>query len=129
MGKMDEKILAVGLTQIVSGMLSLSVMALGWFFMGSTVGGFCSMFACAIVSLGMCPLPVGIVCGLVGVLPLILGLMEIISGAVLLGLQEQAKKFALVVGVLEILSIIYGGVLSLIAGIVVVTVLPKVGQQ
>ncbi|MBT3219499.1 MAG: hypothetical protein HN348_10440 [Proteobacteria bacterium] len=126
---MNEKILAVGLTQIVSGMLSLSVMALGWFFMGGTAGGFCSMFICTICSGGICPLPVGALCGFIGVLPLILGLIEIISGAVLLGLQEKAKTFALIVGVAEILSILYGGVISLIAGIVVVTVLPGVVPQ
>jgi hypothetical protein len=128
---MDQQATNVGIAQIVSGVINLIIMSLGWALLGTGVGGTVSAALCAIVSLGTCPAPIGVVCGFVGILPLVLGLLEIISGALIISDTERFRSFGRAIAILEVLSVLYGGVASVLVGAFALTSLkaPSAGED
>lgn len=122
---MSQRHVIIGVLQIVSGLVNLAVMAVGWFTLGTTVGGLVSGLACTVLTLGLCPLPIGMLCGLVGILPVLVGVIEIIGGSLVIGLGDQARTMGQVTAVLEILSVFYGGIVSAVVGVVALVLLAR----
>lgn len=114
---MDSQTTYIGIGQILSGVINLIIMSLGWFFLGSTVGGTVTAVFCGVVTLGICPLPFGALCGFVGILPIFLGLLEIISGILILMDADRYRTFARAIGIVEVMSILYGGICSVLVGV------------
>ncbi len=122
---MDSEARNVGIAQIISGLINLIIMSLGWALLGTTIGGTVSAAFCAVITLGMCPLPVGALCGFVGVLPLILGILEIISGALIVSDADRYRSFSRAIAILEVLSVLYGGICSVLVGAFVLMTLKE----
>ena len=99
---MEERpgqVTAMGIMTIVSGVINISVAA-GWAF---------------IVVLGT--LGLGLICLPIFLIPVILGIFEIIYGAKVLG--NKAVPNTQVIGILEIVSILWGNFLTAIVAILV----------
>lgn len=112
----EQQVRNVGIAQIISGLINLIIMSIAWFIFGTTVGGTVSAVFCAVISLGACPVPIGALCGFVGILPLVLGILEIISGALIVSDSERYRSFGRAIAIIEVLSILYGGVCSVLVG-------------
>ncbi|MFT6162962.1 MAG: hypothetical protein ACI855_004906 [Myxococcota bacterium] len=69
--RMDNKARNFVIVQIISGLINLVIMSLGWALVGTTFGGTVSAVFCAVITPGMWLFPVGALCGFVGVLPMI----------------------------------------------------------
>ena len=110
-------LVGIGVVQLVSGALNVVLM---WWFMGTvagTVGGMCT----ALATLGV--FPIGVLCGFVALVLLPIGIAEIASGIVVLAAPASSRTFATVMAVIEIVSLLFGGLISAVAGIVALILL------
>ncbi|MFT6143051.1 MAG: hypothetical protein ACJAZO_000913 [Myxococcota bacterium] len=123
--RVEEKATSVGVAQIISGIINLIVMSMGWLLLGTTIGGAVSTIIIGLLTLGMCPLPIGGLWGLVGVLPLIIGVLGIVSGAAILTDPKRYREFGRFIAILEVLSVLYGGVCSVLIGAFVLSTLEE----
>ena len=109
------------IAQLVSGLVSFAMTAILFLVYSASAGTAATILGTIIASFG-CPLGClgvfGYACG-IWALPLaLLGLLEVIAGIVGLVAPAKSKMLIQIVAVLEILSIIFGGLISLIVGIV-----------
>lgn len=114
---------SIAIIQLVSGILNvvaipyLIFVGLGAF--GGAVTAFCTM--------GLCPIGVG--CGIPPLLLVPLGILEVVSGIVLLALEEPKPSFARSIAIVEIFSVLVGGLLSAVAGVVVLLLLAGIDKK
>lgn len=116
MEHVDEDTRLAGILQLTSGLVNLLVMTAVWVLGAGGIGGIASMI---VGSLCACPVPFGIVCGAVGIFPLLLGFVELISGLLVLT-GQPSRRLIHVTAVLEVLSLAWGGVISAAVGLVIV---------
>lgn len=109
---------ASAVVQLVSGVVNLLVVSWLASFLWVSVGGTVSMFFMAMCTLGLCPLPIGSLCGFVGFLIAPLALLEIGSGIFGLVSPRAAKPMLIVVGVLEVLCLFLVNPVAFVAGLV-----------
>lgn len=105
---------AVGIVQLISGGLNVAVM---WWVagtLGSTLGAMCT----GLLTLGM--FPIGVLCGVLCAILIPVGILEIVSGIIILAAPQKCRTLATVTGIIELVSLIFGGLLSAIAGLVTV---------
>jgi len=108
---------AVGIVQLVSGGLNVAMM---WWLAGTaagTVGGMCT----GLLTLGV--FPIGVVCGVICFVLIPVGILEIVSGIFVLAAPERCRTLATVTGIIELVSLVCGGLLSAIAGLVTIILL------
>lgn len=122
-GEMRDPVKAAAMIQLVAGLLNVLLMS--WvsaaFWVG--VGGVASVFVMAICTLGICPLPVGSACGAAGAFIALVGLVEILAGAVGLSRPEASRPMLQATAVIEILSVFLVNPVSVVAGVVVLAML------
>lgn len=113
MTESPAKLKTVAVVQIVSG--ALNVFFLGWF-TSMMLGGVAGALT-AVVTLGICP--IGVLCGLPPWLLIPLGILELVAGIMGLASPSQGSaKLAKIVSYVEVGSILLGGLLSCVAGVV-----------
>jgi hypothetical protein len=116
-----QKLQTVAGVQIVSGLLNLFVMGgLVTSVLFTILGGGGSVIAlctpiCPFAALGPCVS----VCGFWGLGLLPIGMLEIVCGAVTLANPDGAKTFAKIGMVTELASLLFGGLTSFAAGMIV----------
>lgn len=119
----ENRLRAAAMVQLVSGLVNLFVVSWVSAFLWVTVGGTVSGVVMAICTLGLCPMPVGMLCGFAGIGIAIVAVFEVVGGAVGLAKPETAKTPMMVVAGIGILSVLLGSPIALITGIVVLTLL------
>jgi hypothetical protein len=105
---------AVGIVQLISGGLNLAMM---WWLAGTaagTLGGMCT----GLLTLGV--FPFGVLCGFVCMVLIPIGILEIVSGIIILAAPGKCRTLAMVTGIIELVSLVFGGLLSAIAGLVTI---------
>lgn len=108
--QVPEKFKTVGIMYIVSGVINVLFAAgLGALVLG-TVGGLCT----GIVTLGMCP--VGSLCGTFPLLLVPLGIVEVITGILVLTNPQLVKGFIRYLPYAQIPSFILGGLVAAVIG-------------
>ncbi len=109
--------------QLTVGILNLLVVSwmacLFWF----SYGGVVSMLVMAICTLGLCPLPIGSACAVVGPVIAAMGILEIVAGVAGLVHPKTSRSLTFGVAVCGMLSIFLGNPISVVAGVVVLAVL------
>lgn len=107
---------AAAIVQLVSGVVNLLIVSWLSSMLWVTIGGPISMVVMAICTLGICPLPVGSLCGFVGLLIGPLAVLEIVSGIVGLATPAGNRPLVMVTAVLELLSLFLVNPVAVIAG-------------
>ena len=108
---------AVGIVQLISGGLNVAMM---WWLAGTaagTLGGMCT----GLLTLGV--FPIGVLCGVISMVLIPVGILEIVSGIIILAAPARCRTLAMVTGIIELVSLIFGGLLSAIAGLVTIILL------
>ena len=125
--QVPQKLQAIAAVQIVSGILNLVVMGLmvatvvggGAGTLGSIVGALFTLLGCPFG----CLFSLGWLCGLWGLVLVPIGMIEILCGTVILVNPDGAGGFAKAGMMTELASVVFGGVFSFVAGIVVLNLL------
>src|SRR5687767_11050760 len=104
------RVSGTAILQIVSGAINLTVM---WWLVGMVVGTSCGGVT-ALLSLGACP--IGVFCGLVSWFLIPLGLLELVAGILGLANPRGGGSLMRVVAILEMVSLLCGGLGSFVAG-------------
>jgi hypothetical protein len=106
------------IVQLVSGIVNLIFVSwaasLFWLGAGSTV----SAVVMAVCTLGLCPAPVGALCGGVGLVIAPIAIVEIISGIAGLTGARPPRWLVLLTAVLELVSVCVANPVAVIAGAV-----------
>lgn len=120
---MDDRTKVAAAIQLTVGILNLLVMSwlasLFWFSMGGVV----SMFVMAICTLGLCPLPIGSACAVVGPLIALVGVLEIVAGVAGLVRPEAFRPLTIMAAICGVLSLALGNPISVVGGVVVLAML------
>jgi len=111
--KLPDKLNTAAIIQIVSGVINIFFMAGVSYFVIAMGGGIIT----AICTLGMCP--AGVMCGFAGFLLVPIGIFEILSGVMIMTSNPNALKIQRYVSIVQKVSILFGGLGSLIASFVV----------
>jgi hypothetical protein len=109
---------AAAIMQLVSGVVNLLIVSWLASVLWVTVGGAFSMIVLTVCTLGLCPLPLGSLCGFVGLVIGPLAILEIVSGIVGLSNPRGARTLMMVTAVLELLSLLVGSPVAVLAGAV-----------
>jgi len=64
--------------------------------------------------------PIGVLCGVLCAILIPVGILEIVSGIFILAAPQKCRTLAMVTGIIELVSLIFGGLLSAIAGLVTI---------
>jgi hypothetical protein len=109
---------ASAVVQLVSGIVNLFLVSWLASVLWVSIGGTVSMFVMAICTLGLCPLPVGSLCGFVGFIIAPLALLEIGSGIVGLVSPRAAKPLMIATAIVELLCLFLANPVAFVAGLV-----------
>jgi hypothetical protein len=114
-----EKYKTVGTVYLVAGLLNV----LGGWWCASAMIGSVGTFCTGVITLGLCP--IGGLCGIAGWLLFPLGIAEIAVGAMIMTSEDPSgtTKFAKLLPMIEIPSLLIGGIASAVAGGVVLSML------
>ncbi|MEZ4320690.1 MAG: hypothetical protein R3F61_24630 [Myxococcota bacterium] len=116
---MDDRIRIAAIIQLVAGIVNLTIVSWVSFLFWIYVGGLFSMVVMAICTLGLCPLPVGMVCGIAGALIGLMGIAEMVSGVAALARPDPPKTPLQVVAGLGLANVFLANPVSVVAGAVV----------
>lgn len=109
---------AAAIVQLISGCVNLLIVSwlasVIWF----TVGGTVSAVVMAVCTLGMCPLPVGSLCGGVGLFIAPIAVLEIVSGVIGISSPRGGRVLMITTGIIELLSVFLVNPVALVAGLV-----------
>jgi hypothetical protein len=109
---------ASAVVQLVSGIVNLLVVSWLASFLWVSVGGTASMIVMAICTLGLCPLPIGSLCGFVGFIIAPLAILEIASGIAGLVSPRAAKPLMIATAIIEVLCVLLASPVAFVAGLV-----------
>lgn len=108
--QVPEKFKTVGILYIVSGAINVLFAAGAGSFLLGFVGGICT----GIVTLGMCP--IGSLCGFFPLLLIPLGIVEAVSGILVLTNPQSVKGFIRYLPYAQIPSFALGGLVAAVIG-------------
>ncbi len=111
-------LIGAGVVQILSGVVNLFIMSWMVSALWATVGSFVTGMILAICTLGLCPLPIGMVGALAWIVIVPVALIEITSGILVIVMGRRMKAFALVTSILEGLTTLVGNPVGAVAGLV-----------
>lgn len=119
----ESRFRAAAIVQLVSGLVNLFVVSWVSSFLWVTIGGSVSVFVMAVCTLGVCPLPVGALCGFAGIGIALVAILEIVGGAVGLANPEKAKAPMMGIAGVGIFSVLLGSPVAVVTGAVVLMLL------
>lgn len=118
-----------GIVQIASGVVNLFVVSWVSSMFWLTAGGAISTCVMGVITLGLCPLPVGMLCGVAGIGIAIIAVFEIVAGLFGLTQPENARTVQLLAAIAAVFGILLGNPVSLVTGIVALVMLSTARQS
>lgn len=109
--KLPDQLNTAAIIQIVSGVLNIFFMGAAVYFGVAVAGSLVWM-----CTMGLCPV---FLCGVVGFLLIPVGILEVLSGVLILTNNPSALKVQRIVSIIQKVSILVGGIGSIIASFVV----------
>ena len=111
--KLPDRLQTAGIIQIASGALNIFFMAgMAYFGLAMVFGLITAIMTCGLM-------PVGVLCGFLGFLLVPVGILEIVSGVLILTDNEMAPNLANITSIVQKASILCGGVGSFAMSFVV----------
>ncbi len=105
------KLQTIGILQLISGILNLTLVWWLWFMLLSVGASVCAAFT---MGFGI----VTYICAIVPWLLIPIGIFEVVTGVFVLAKPEASRTLLTIAAIAEIVSIVFGGVVSCVVGIV-----------